>query len=307
MIYHPFRHLGLKFLSVAVALGLWFIVAGEQTVERSLRVPLELRNRPERLELVESPPASVDVRVRGSSGLLSQLSAGDVIAMVDLSTAKVGRRFFHLTRSQVRGPFGVEVVEVTPGTVSLRFEPSGTRWVPVVPVIEGEPAPGYLAGEVSVAPTTVEVAGPESALQRLKEATTEPVSVSGARKPVRESVTIGVPDANLRLTEPINATVTVQVRPTPVDRLVTPVPVHFTNIGQALSAQAVPAAVVVAARGPKDVVDGLRPDAIGAHVDLAGLGPGRYNLSVQIDPSQDYLVVRTVPAAVSVRIKRINK
>jgi len=53
MAYHPFRHLGLKFLSVAVAVGLWFTVAGEQTVERSLRVPLELTNTPNNLVQVE--------------------------------------------------------------------------------------------------------------------------------------------------------------------------------------------------------------------------------------------------------------
>jgi YbbR domain-containing protein len=303
MAYHPFRHLGLKFLSVAVALGLWFTVAGEQTVERSLRIPLELRNRPERLELVEGPPATVEVRVRGTSGLLGQLSQGDVVAMIDLSPAKPGHRFFHLTRTQVRVPFGVEVVDVTPGTISLRFEPMQSRKVPVVPLIEGEPAPGYVVGKVSVDPATAEVAGPESALQRLKEADTEPVSVSGARATIREAVTIGVSDTSLRLTEPVNATVTVQIEPMPVDRLVAQVPVHIHNAGRGLSAQVVPAAIVVAARGSKDAVDALRPDSIAAYVDLAGLGPGRYNLSVRVEPPPEVVVVRTAPATVQVRIK----
>jgi YbbR domain-containing protein len=303
MAYHPFRHLGLKFLSVTVALGLWFTVAGEPTVERSLRIPLELRNRPERLELVEGPPGTVEVRVRGTSGLLSQLSQGDVVAMIDLSLAKAGHRFFHLTRTQVRVPSGIEVVDVTPGTISLRFEPLQSRKVPVVPLIEGDPAPGYVAGKVTVDPTMAEVAGPESALQRLKEASTEPVSVSGARAMVREAVTIGVPDTSLRLTEPVNATVTVQIEPMPVHRLVAQVPVHIHNAGRGLSAQVVPAAIVVDTHGPKDVVDALRPDSIAAYVDLAGLGPGRYNLSVRVERSPEFVVDRTVPATVQVRIK----
>jgi len=303
MAYHPFRHLGLKFLAVAVAVGLWFTVAGEQTVERSLRIPLELRNRPERLELAESPPGTVDVRVRGAAGLLSQLSPADVIAMVDLSQAKSGRRYFPLTRTQVRAPFGVDVVEVTPGTISLRFEPSQSKKVPVVPVVEGQPAPGYVAGTVSVEPAMVEVAGPESALQRLKEATTEPVSVSGKHGQVREEVTIGVPDASLRLKTPASATVTVQIQPTPADRLVARVPVRVRNASRGLSVQVVPAAVSVATRGAKDVVDALRPDSIAAFVDLVGFGPGRYTLSVQVEGSQDFAVVRTEPATVLVRVK----
>jgi YbbR domain-containing protein len=303
MAYHPFRHLGLKVLSLAVALGLWFALAGEQTVERSLRVPLELRNRPEPLELVEDPPATIEVRVRGASGLLSQLSPADVVAEVDLSSARPGRRFFTMTRAQVRAPFGVDVVDVTPGTISLRFEPTLARRVPLVPVVDGDPAEGYAAGTVSVTPDTVEIAGPESAVLRLKEANTEPVSVSGARRPVHESVAIGLPDPSLRLTTPGNADVTVQIQPIPVDRLVTQVPVHIRNAAQGLLAEAVPAAIAIAARGPKDVIAALRPDSIAAFVDLAGLGPGRYNLTVRVDPPPDVVVVRIDPATVRVRIR----
>src|SRR5262249_36708870 len=47
----PFRHLGLKALSLVLALLLWMIVSGEETVERGLRVPLELQQVPAGLEL----------------------------------------------------------------------------------------------------------------------------------------------------------------------------------------------------------------------------------------------------------------
>ncbi len=303
MVYHPFRHLGLKFLSVGVALGLWFTVAGERTVERMLLVPLEFINPPEQLVLVESPPGSVEVRVRGTSGRLSQLSAGEVIAMIDLSLATEGRMYAHLTRGQVRAPGGIEVVEVKPGNVPLRFEKSVSRRVPVVPAVEGEPAPGFVAGEATVEPATVEVSGPESAMRRLKEATTEPVSVSGRRDQVRREVTIGLPDGSLRLASPGAVTVTVPIQARPVDRLFAAVPVRIRNTRRGVSAQATPAVVAVAVRGPKDVVEALRPDLIAAFVDLAGLGPGRYNRPVQVDPARDVVVVRTEPATLQVRIK----
>jgi YbbR domain-containing protein len=303
MAYHPFRHLGLKFLSVAVGFGLWFTVAGEQTVERSLRIPLELRNWPERLELVENPPTNVDVRVRGRSDLLSHLAQGDVLAMLDLSTAKAGRRFFSISRGQVRAPFGVEVVEVSPATIPLKFEPSLSRRVPIAPAVEGEPASGYQAGKPTVDPAAVEVSGPEGALQRLRELTTELVSVAGARATVREEVAIGLPDASLRLGGPVTATVTVPVTPMPVERTLAQVPIHLRNTGKGLSAQALPAAAAVTVRGPSDAVAALRPDSISAFVDLAGLGPGRYNLSVRVGPEQDLVVVGTSPSTVGVRIK----
>jgi hypothetical protein len=41
-----FSHLGLKLLSLVMALLLWMVVSGEETVERGLRVPLELQQVP---------------------------------------------------------------------------------------------------------------------------------------------------------------------------------------------------------------------------------------------------------------------
>ena len=47
MAYHPFRHLGLKFLSIALAVVIWLLVADQRAVERSVRAPLEFHNVPE--------------------------------------------------------------------------------------------------------------------------------------------------------------------------------------------------------------------------------------------------------------------
>ncbi len=128
------------------------------------------------------------------------------------------------------------------------------------------------------------------------------MSITGARQAVRESVAIGLPDPSLRLTAPGNAVVTVQIS-APVDRLVTQVPVHIRNAARGTSARAVPAAISVALRGRTDVVEALRPDSVSAFVDLAGLGPGQYNLTVRVEPSPDFVVVRTDPATVRVRIR----
>src|ERR1051325_11388908 len=143
MAYHPFRHLGLKILAIALATLLWLTVAGEHTVERSMRVPLEFRNIPAQLEITGDPPATVEVRLRGSSAVLGRLDPGEVVAVVDLTAGRPGSRLFPLRSEAVRTPFGVEVAQVLPSTVSLELERSATRVIPVKPVVQGEPAPGF--------------------------------------------------------------------------------------------------------------------------------------------------------------------
>ena len=213
MAYHPFRNLGLKFLSTCIAAMLWLVVAGERVVERVLRAPVEFQNLPNGLELVGNLPDTVEVRLRGSSGALTRMAAGDLAAVLDLRTARPGRRLFHLTPAQVTVPYGINVVQVGPSTLTMEFETSGVRIVPVEPAIEGRPAPGFEITKVTSEPATVEVAGPESALRRLDAAMTEPVTVNDETRSIREIVTIGVPDASLRLVTPQTAVVTVTISP----------------------------------------------------------------------------------------------
>jgi hypothetical protein len=211
MAYTPFRNLGLKFLSIAIAALLWLVVAGERVVERVVHAPVEFLNLPAGLEIVGSPPDSVDVRVRGSSGALARMGPGEMAAVLDLRGVRPGRRLFHLTPGQVTVPYGVEVVQVGPSTLTMEFEVSGVRAVPVEASVEGRPAPGYEVVRVTVDPGSVDVAGPEGALGRVSAAVTEPVSIANRTSTVRETVNIGVPDASVRLKSPQTATVTVVI------------------------------------------------------------------------------------------------
>lgn len=303
MRYHPFRHLGLKTLAILLAALLWLTVSGEHVVERNLRVPLEFRNIPEALQIVGNAPDTVDVRLRGSSIVLSRLQPGEIVAVVDLSTGRPGVRLFHIPSDEVRAPFGVEVAQVVPSTVSLTLEKSARRVVPVSPPIDGNPAPGFVVGRWTVDPPTVEIVGPESRVREVAEAATEPVSVQDARGRVRDNVTIGVLDSAVRLVQPQNANVTVEIWPAPVERRLSEVPVRWRNLRAGLRAQLSPRQVQVTVRGSNDAVADLRSDTIQSFVDLAGLGSGRYNLRVQADPSERFGVVAIDPAVVSVTIK----
>jgi len=301
MAYRGFRHLGLKFLSIGLAALLWLVVSGEQVVERVLRIPLEFTNLPVRLEMLGDAPAVVDVRVRGSSGSLSRLAPGELVAVLDVRSARPGRRLFHVTGSDVRAPFGVEVVQVSPSSISVGFEASASKVVPVVPAVEGEPRDGYVVGTVTSNPATVEVVGPASALGRLTEAITEPISVAGASAPVRESVTIGVVDPGVRLRNPQSAVVTVNVVAAPVEQRISEVPVEVK--GGRSGARLVPAQVTVVLRGAREVIDTIRPSDIVAAVDLEGLGPGQFQLPVRVGPPARLTVVRVEPPQVQVRVR----
>ena len=233
---------------------------------------------------------------------LSQLGPGDIVAQLDLKAARVGRRLYQMTPEQVRVPNGVQVVQVSPPTIALSFEPSLTRLVPVVPDVEGDPLPGYVLGKTTVTPEQVEVVGPEGAVRKVTEAMTETVSVANAKAPVRDDVTIGLADSSVRLKTPRFGQVMVEVMPGPVERPMRERPVHLLGASGGLVVKAVPNVVDVVLRGSREGVNGVGVSEVSAVVDVTGLGPGTYTLPVRVDNPQKAGVARIAPPTVQVSI-----
>jgi YbbR domain-containing protein len=300
--FWPFRHIGLKLLSVTIAVLMWMVIGGEETIERGLRVPLELQQFPAGLELVGEVPTTADVRLRGAAGTVARIAPGDVVAVLDLRGARAGERLFHLTPEEVRAPFGVEVVQVTPPTVAVVFEAAASRVVPIKPSIEGRPAPGFVVDKIVADPPEVEVVGPESAVAHATEALTEPVSVGGARGPVQETVTVGTLDPALRLKMLRTAVVTVDIAAAPLEQTVRDRPVHLRGLSPNLTAIATPSVVDVTLRGSREALSRMEPDDATAFVDLDRLGAGVYSLTVRAESSRDAGVTRIEPSTIQVRI-----
>ena len=309
MAYHPFRHLGLKFLSVAIAVALWFTVAGEQTVERTLRVPLAFQNQPDALELVDNPPDAVDVRVRGAAEPAQpprrrrrRRDGRPVRPRAPGRSSSTSRQRRCARRSASR------CVQVTPGDdLAARSSRRSRKVVPVAPAIEGEPAPGYVGREADASTRRrSRSSGPRARCSDL-EVGHDRAGVGGrrARSGARDASTSACRIRASACSTPTMATVTVPIAPVPVERLVQNVPVRLRGVGPRGSPRRRCPAVVV---GRHAGADGRprrarRAARSRAFVDLAGLGPGRYNLPVRVEPPQNVEVVQTDPATVRVRIR----
>lgn len=304
MAYQPFRDFGLKGLAVGLAALLWLSVAGQPLVERGLQVPLEFENVPSGLEIAGNLPSTVQVRVRGSSPIVSGLEVGEVVAILDLEGERPGRRLFDLFAGRVQAPSGVEVTSVVPATITLTLERGGApRTVPIVPDLQGQPADGFVVGQISMSPQTVEVIGPETRLQRLREALTEPVSVEGASDRVESEVAVGVADPTLRLEAPLSASVTVEIVPAPLERTLHDVPVLVRESGGVSRFVVDPEQITVGVRGPRNLVRDLDTTVVQAYVDLAGLRPGRYNLPVTVESTGELSITHIDPASVSITLR----
>jgi len=302
-----FDNLGLKLFALLLAVLLYFHVLTDRPSEQTLYFPVTVEGLPDSLALASSVPTEVGVRLRGTGKQLIRLGLTKPPVRLSLAGVSPGmyQRALGPADVPLSGMSDVTVLEVKdPSEVRLEVTRRAGRFVPVLVPIVGEPARGLIvAGPIEVRPRVVRVSGPATWVARQETLRTEPVSIAGRRELVIDTVTVGVADGSVRLVEPRSATVSVRIVPAPVERVVRGVPIRWRNLNNGLTARIQPQATSVTVRGVRDALDAMRAETIDAFVDLAGLGPGQYNLRVQFDPTETFGVTTSEPAVVQVTIK----
>jgi hypothetical protein len=117
------HRLMLKLGTLGLVSFLWLLLAGQQDFEVSLRVPLETKNLPEEMEILEPMKPEVQINVRGLRKDASILTGKNVHAEIDLSSARFGNRTFRITRDHIVLPNDrIYVVNIRPPQVEFKFK-----------------------------------------------------------------------------------------------------------------------------------------------------------------------------------------
>ncbi len=172
-------NLGLKLLSVALAVFLWAVVVGEQKVEVAMNIPLEVKGLPSDLIMVNEPGDTLEVHVRGPKTLVNTLSAGEMGLEGLPKNFVEGDNLLDIRPEMIRVPRGIAVVGVNPRRIRVILDAIAQREVEVSPRTEGEPAKGFVVARVTSTPPHVRMAGPKKDLRRLTRVYTVPINLEG--------------------------------------------------------------------------------------------------------------------------------
>lgn len=206
------NNLGLKLLSIFLAILLWAVVLGEQKVEVSIDLPYEMPI-PAGLVVVNDPPDALEVQLRGPRTLVRSVVPREVVVGRVTAALEEGENLIPIRRELVRVPRGIEVVDVTPQRLRVVLERLEGREVEVVPRVEGQPANGYAIRQVSASPARVRLEGPPSDLKRLNRVRTQPVSVQGQQGTFSVRVMVEPLGGRVRIPDEGPIIVTVEIGP----------------------------------------------------------------------------------------------
>jgi YbbR domain-containing protein len=203
------HNIGLKLVSLALAVGLWANVARDPIAEVEMRVPIEFHNLPTNLEVDSANFTEAQIRLRGPERLIHQLQSGDVRAELDLAAVNPGERTFDLTARHVHVPRDLEVVQIIPGQYHLSFDTRDVRIVEVRPRMTGSFASGMRVAQVIADPPKVTISGPRRRVEAVEAAITDAVDASGTMTRASFVTQAYVPDPLIQIVHPTPIRVTV--------------------------------------------------------------------------------------------------
>jgi YbbR domain-containing protein len=206
------QNLGLKIFSLLVSLLLWFTYASDPEIGAFVSAPVEYKNMPEDLEIGSELAPAVSLDVRGPSAKVTGFSAANPTVALDFSGVnKPGEVTYQINERNVDVPSGVRLVRAIPAQIRLEFERRIRRDVPVQARFSGAPPPGYDMVRYEVSPRNLTVAGPESHVEGVEYAVTDPVDLSSLVAASEFQVNAFVSDPHVRFENPVKVSVKVFV------------------------------------------------------------------------------------------------
>lgn len=168
-----------KVASLALALVLWYAIAGQPELVAIQSVPVLYHNLPASLLLLPGAPDQVRAELRGPSGRLTRATLSDAVAALDLAgVVGSGEQTFTLSAADFSLPQGVRFVRAVPSQVRLHFDQILKKTVTVELQLKGHPPDGYIVAAESVEPQALTISGPETSVSAIRIAQTDPVDVS---------------------------------------------------------------------------------------------------------------------------------
>ena len=201
------NNLGLKLLSVVLAIVFWFLVVMADNPKDSVAfsniqvnlINTELLEKGNKFYEVLEGSDRIRVTVEAPRNVIQELSASDIVAEADVSrltevnTVPIS---FRVLNDEV------EILDISGSrdAVQLNVEQKASNWVSVVCDTRGDVAEGYIIGNAKLEQNRIEITGPQSVVDSIKSAGIE-IDVTGATSNVSGNADIHFYDAEGELVD----------------------------------------------------------------------------------------------------------
>jgi YbbR domain-containing protein len=167
--------------SIIFAIILWGSVSLSNDFFASYEIPIKVVNFPQGYTLSTPLPHKISIKVKGQGWKLIGVNLNAEPEYIISSNNDSGRHNINLQNFLSENQWlssDVEIIDITPDTISFFVERIMSKKVAVEPIIEVEFRPGYsFASNPRIEPDSITIQGPVSSVQKLNSITTEKIAL----------------------------------------------------------------------------------------------------------------------------------
>ncbi len=298
---------GFKTLSLIFALMMWYFVVGEDKVDMTIYVPIEITNLPQSLIISNQFKKQLEVAISGPRGLVRSISTQNITRSIDLANARPGTQVFQNKPDTINLPRGITIQRIQPANITLTIDKLLEKDLPIKPMIIGNPAEGFEIVSVTANPADLSLKAPAEALKDTLFLSTQPIDVEGLNSSlINRRVPLDVKPEIAELIGESLISVNVTIREKLIPREFFDIPVEFSHAAERTAYRLTPGTVSVKVELPYHLAQSQSaPVSFTANVDADALPPGFYDLPVKVAPQPAGIrVVEVIPPRVNLKIGR---
>ncbi|HEY1553330.1 MAG TPA: CdaR family protein [Kofleriaceae bacterium] len=189
-----FENIGLKFLSVVLAVTVFLLVNTDRDREISARVGVSY-TVPDDKVLVSPRLDEVNVTIKGPWQRLRRFDERELDRIhLDLRRAPSGELPIRITPEMIHLPPGLTIADWSPHTMPVQFDARVEKIVEITPQVVGRPQHGYVISDAKAVPATIKLRGAETTLAALTSVRTHEISVDGRADSFAVETEVDAPD-----------------------------------------------------------------------------------------------------------------
>jgi YbbR domain-containing protein len=275
----------LRFISLCLAILLWYFVGGEDAVDKTVMVPIEIINMPKDLIISNKFKKEIDVTVRGPRSLIFDMGKREITRQVDLSDATPGTRVITIDNKSIPVSRGIKVLRVQPSSLILSLDKLIQKKFSITPVMTGAVARGYVLKDLRITPDVIAITGPQTVLSQVESLKTTAINIGGLTESVQQQIPLDLEPAIVDLIGETSITADIVIAMDTVEKTIDKVPVKVVINGYMQKTD--PDEAKVTLKIPKLVLKKDMDYRSLFTLTAVAEEPGDEDLKVQVVPAKD--------------------
>ena len=297
----------VKVICLIIAISVYLFHQASLTEKRSFVIPLTLIEEGEVIHNGDYT-SNVTVTIRANTEQISTINTKQVTAYVSLNGISKKGEYNLPVKVKVADEimaFDPFEIKVKPEYIKIQVESKDLKYVPVEPMITGEPAHGYEITSYSVEPPVAEITGPQTMIENTKKIYTEKIDITDLAKKEVFEADFRPLNKLLTINEKGPVEVTVVIEPMHMEKLFEDVEVAIIGLSNELYLEYDIPVVSFTLEGTVPVLENYEPSKRFVTADLSKITEeGQYEISLKYNVPSYLVLIEDAPQSLLFKLSR---